>query len=273
MVQERLLMLLGENKTLPVYIHAEKGIKLDEEVVDSLLNEMKEKNLTFIIFDSLSVIHTAEENSATEMGAVFEQLKRFTREGITVLFTNHHRKKPGRGAKDDAQEQTRGSTVINAVPSGHITCEETTIDDKKFLLIRQPKLKSARKLNPFFVLIEEKDGKFNFVYERDFEEAADAAVKLKARLLEIFGETSEWLGIKDLTEMCGYKSDSAVRDQLKHLLDDNQIARKTRSTLTKTGASVSKRENASPQEYLYFLVGQDAPAEDILEQPPQETLI
>src|SRR3989344_869305 len=154
LLKERFIALQNEINNLPIYIHTERGIKLEDYIVEELIVEMKEKKLEVVILDSLSVLHVAEENSAKDMGVVFDQMKKFTREGMTVIFTNHHRKRPRQGGtKDDIQEQTRGSTVINAVPAGHITCEEKKDGDKISLIIRQAKLKSAKKLNPFIVSV------------------------------------------------------------------------------------------------------------------------
>lgn len=257
MLKERSLMLLGEAEDLPIYIHAEKGIKLESEVVSRLLEEVKEKNVGVVIFDSLSVIHTADENSAKEIGAVFEQMKRFTREGITVLFTNHHRKKSlKKWEKDDLQEQVRGSTVIGAVISGHITCEEKVQGSDKFIIIRQAKLKGAKKLTPFLVRIkeEEEGNRIDFVYESEHEESLDAATKLKNELYKIMQTSESWFGIQDLKEMVG-KSDKPVRDQINVLIEEKQIQKKTRATLIKQGVPVPERKRSSGQEFLYFRLG------------------
>lgn len=252
MLKERLVMLLDEAEDIPIYIHAEKGIKLNSETVDHLLEEMREKSIGVIIFDSLSVIHTADENSSREMGAVFEQMKRFTREGITVFFTNHHRKKSlKKWEKDDLLEQVRGSTVIGAVISGHITCEEKIQGNDKFIIIRQAKLKGAKKLTPFLVRIKEEEGRIDFIYESEYEESLDAATKLKNELYGVILASGSWLGVKDLTEMVG-KSEKPVRDQLGFLVKEGQIQKQTRATLKKQGTPVPEREKESGQEFLYF---------------------
>lgn len=251
-LKERVLLLGEGNEDIPVYIHAEKGIKLEDETVTRLLEDVDEKKIGVVIFDSLSVMHTADENSAKEMGAVLEQMKRFTREGITVLFTNHHRKKSlKRWERDDLQEQVRGSTVINAVPSGHITCEENIQGGEKFIIIRQAKLKGGKKLDPFLVRIKEEEGKIGFVYEGKHEESLDAATKLKNEIYKIIQSSELWLGVKDIMEMVG-KSKKPVGDQLGLLMKDGQIQKKSRSTLLKQGAPVSEREKPKGQEFLYF---------------------
>lgn len=252
LLKERSLMLLGEVEDIPIYIHAEKGIKLEDGVVVRLLEEVKERKIGVIIFDSLSVIHTADENSAKEMGAVFEQMKRFTREGITVLFTNHHRKKSLKHwEKDDLQEQVRGSTVINAVPSGHITCEEKIQGADKFIIIRQAKLKGAKKLTPFLVRIKEEGNRIDFIFEGEHEESLDAATRLKNELYKIIQASESWFGVKDFIEMVG-KSEKPIRDQLNFLVKDGQIQTKTRASLIKAGIIVPERERSSGQEFLYL---------------------
>jgi len=256
-VKDRLLLLLGEIKDLPIYVHADKGFKLEDELVTKLLKEAKEKNIGLIIFDSLSVIHNAEENSAKEMGAVFEQMKRFSREEITVLFTNHHRKKPVRKWEiDDIQEQTRGSTVINAVPSGHITCEEKNQDGNTFIIIRQAKLKGAKKIDPFLVKVDVSDKKIGFAYEGKHEESLDAATKLRNQLYEIIQKSEAWLGIQDFEEITG-KSKSSISKQIKFLAEAKQVQVKTRATLMKEVIDVPKRKNPSGQEFLYFRLDKD----------------
>ena len=262
-VRERLSFLLGEAKNLPIYIHADKGIKLEEEITTKLLKEAKEKNIGFIIFDSLSVIHNADENSAKEMNIVFEQMKKFTREGITVLFTNHHRKKRYNG-KDDIQEQTRGSTVINAVPSGHITCEEKIQDGNTFIIIRQAKLKGAKKINPFSVRVESSTGKIDFKFEGEHDESLDAATKLKNEIYEIIIKSDIWLGILDLKEITG-KSKSLISKQIKILSNGKQIQYKTRASLIQENKKIPQREKPSGQEYLYFKI------EEPIEGPIKET--
>src|SRR3989344_5682777 len=252
MLKERTLMLLSEIEDIPIYIHAEKGIKLKDETTARLLEEVKEKKVEVVIFDSLSVIHTADENSATEMGAVFEQMKKFTREGITVLFTNHHRKKSlKKWEQDDLQEQVRGSTVINAVPSGHITCEEKIQDNEKFIIIRQAKLKGAEKLTPFLVRIKKEEGRIDFIYEGAHEESLGATTKLKNELYKIIRASELWLGVKDFMEMVS-KSGKPIRDQLGCLGKDKQIQVQTRATLKKRGIPVPVREKESGQEFLYL---------------------
>lgn len=253
MLKERALMLLGEAKNLEIFIHAEQGIKLDDdEVADKLLREMEEKKLGVIIFDSLSVMHAAEENSAKEMGGVFEQMKRFTREGITVLFTNHHRKRSlKKWERDDLQEQVRGSTVLNAVPAGHITCEETLQDGEKFIIIRQAKLKGAKKLNPFLVRIKEEENRIEFVYEGEHEESLNTATKLKNQLYQILQASKVWLGIKDLKDMVNL-SEKPIRAQMKALMETKQIQCQTRATLVDQGKPVLERDKPSRQEFLYF---------------------
>jgi len=151
---------------------------------------------------------------------------------------------------NDPQEQTRGSSVINAVPAGHITCEEKKEGDKKFLLIRQPKLKSARKIEPFLVRIEETDNQISFVYDSEFVESFDAATKLRDKLLEVIHTSDKWLGIKDLTGLV-QKSEKPVRDQIRVLEKNSLIQSRKRSEILTLKFPTSDRSGGH-QEKLYF---------------------
>lgn len=251
LLQDRFKMLLDEPSGIPIYLHIENGIMLEDETVDTLIQEMKDNHCGTIIFDSLSVIHDADENSSTEMNVVFRQMKRFTREGFTVIFTNHHRKKSRGGFKDDPQEQTRGSTVINAVPAGHITCEERKSGDDVSIIIRQVKLKSAKKLNPFIVQVKESDSKRIFTYGDEYIEDVDSATKLRQELYDILKGSDIWLGIADFLRHTGRTSDKPIREQLKSLVATGQIQRETRANLIKRGDPVSESDKS---KIMYFRI-------------------
>ena len=251
LLQSRFKMLIEDPTGLPIFLHIEKGIMIEEEVVETLLQEMKDNSCGVIIFDSLSVIHDANENDASEMNAIFREMKKFIREGFTVIFTNHHRKKPRGGFKDDPQEQTRGSTAINAVPAGHITCEEKKNGDEISIIIRQVKLKSAKKISPFVVNIKEVEGKRVFIYGEEYLEDLDAANKLRQNLFEILQKSDTWLGIADFMEYTSRKADKPIRTQLKALFESSQIQREKRSDLIKRDEKISLTDKS---KFLYFRI-------------------
>jgi len=191
------------------------------------------------------------------MNEVFSQMKKFTREGFTVIFTNHHRKKSRGPYKDDPQEQTRGSTVINAVPAGHITCEEKRDGDNTIIIIRQVKLKGAKKLGPFQIQIDATESGFRLFYKGEHLEDVDAAARLKNKLYAIIQESDRWLGIPEFKELVGMSADKAIRMQLSVLVTSGQIRRETRANLKNQSASIIDRPKTKGNEFLYFKISNE----------------
>jgi hypothetical protein len=68
MMKNRKEMLIGNGGSeLPLYFHIQKEIKLTDEYVEALLEEAREKKVTFMMFDSLRTMHNAKENDSSEM--------------------------------------------------------------------------------------------------------------------------------------------------------------------------------------------------------------
>jgi len=256
MVKNRKEMLIGNGGgELPLYFHIQKEIKLTDEYVAALLEEAREKKVTFVMFDSLRTMHNAKENDSSEMQDVMDQLMKFVRSGITVLFTHHHRKKPrDPGSKQiTTGEESRGSSSINAAVHGHLTCEPKVVDDEKMLVIHQPKLKCAQKIEPFQVKInDDKDmDSMVFEYRGEYDSSRSGQTQVIAQILAALEGSSEWLSIKDLIKVTSV-GDSTVRDVLKDLIKMGKVIGEPRQALEKRGIKLN-HEKGSHQEKFYQL--------------------
>jgi hypothetical protein len=252
LIKERSLMLTAISDDIPVYLYAEQGFKLTDKVVDGLLAEMKSKGVRFLILDSLRSIHSADENSSTEMQKIMDQLKRITREGVTVLVTHHNRKRsrqPGTG-KDDLGEETRGSSAINGALHGHLSCEPLDKDGCRYLVIGQKKLKGAKKLLPFTVCIDEGNGQFGFTYQGEFKPVDDALEQAKQAIVSLLAKSDRWLAVKDFIA-ADVGAERAVRDALRDLAEAEAIQAKTRQDLERIGASMAT-QGGKHNEKLYY---------------------
>jgi len=80
-----------------------------------------------IIYDNLSTLHTCNENSASEMRAVCEALKKIDRECGTSSILLHHFRKPsdGRDSSGDKAE-SRGSSSISDFAGSIITVRKAS---------------------------------------------------------------------------------------------------------------------------------------------------
>jgi len=90
-----------------------------------LLCEIVKNDFGLVVFDTISNIHSCDENSAKEMKEVNKQLLRLTNlTGVTILYLHHHRK---RGVGENySQSSSRGSTEIIAKVASHLL-----LDSKK----------------------------------------------------------------------------------------------------------------------------------------------
>ena len=241
-LKDRSIMLIGEDSDLPVYFHVAKGIKIDDPFVDKLLEEMKRQDITFLILDSLRSIHNADENDSKQMQEVMDQLKRFTREGITVLFTHHNRKK-NRGFGSDTDvlggEESRGSSSINAAIHGHISCEPKKEKDegRTVLVISQWKLKCGPKFEPMKIFIEVKDAKMSLTYEGDYDGKVESRNKVSGNILPEFS-SGDWLSVKDLASR-DLGADRLLRDALRALVFRGTLVAMTRNELVEQGFNLN----------------------------------
>ncbi len=200
LIADRFKALSIEDQNLEIFFRTAQGSKLDVAFCKALLNECKADGISVIFFDSLRSLHDADENSSTAMQPVMDNLKMLTREGITVIFTHHHKKKSPFDRGDGA-ESSRGSSAINAAISGHISLEEVEKDDGKYIIVRHLKSKITEKLAPFEIKIGVVDGKVGFVYHGGHDDTVKIAERTKEAVFEYLRNQNErWVGIKEIVE-------------------------------------------------------------------------
>jgi KaiC/GvpD/RAD55 family RecA-like ATPase len=146
------LELLGTRDTDTIYYLSQNDIKVDvDEVLNQILEIIKEKKITFLILDSLVRIHQQEENDAGGMAKVFRSLLKIIGAGASILFTHHHRKQQGFGSNNPTQ-MMRGSSDILAAVDCHITLEKKR-DEPDRLILKHMKSRQAEALEPFEISI------------------------------------------------------------------------------------------------------------------------
>jgi|GEM_PF-6285848 len=101
-----------------------------------------------VICDSLTRVHTANENSAPEMASVFYNVKQLMHAyGCSFLFTDHTRKK---GLINDVEETLRGSTEKRAWADS-IVAVEASDQGRDQLVVTHTKSRHGPRLDPFGV--------------------------------------------------------------------------------------------------------------------------
>ena len=226
-VQDRFKLLGITDITLPMYFRIAQGSKIEKKFIDEVILELKEKDITTVIFDSLRAMHDAEENDSTEMQKILDQLKRIAREGITVIFTHHHRKKSAFTKNDDA-EASRGSSAINAAVSGHISLDEDNRESGKYIIVRHLKSKAGEKIQPFEIKVDkQEDASIRFVYEGEMKTGEKKLLQAKETILNILSEEKGWKTVNDFVGM-DIASKNTVRQALSDLEGQKLIKSMTR---------------------------------------------
>lgn len=200
----------------------------DEKDVDELITKIEEPPSTgLLVIDSLRRFHKGEENSSGDMSAIFENLKKLTSRGITVVILHHHRKEPLGGFSSG--NSIRGSSDILASVDCHIALEYVKKD--AVITFNQHKLRQAKAQDEFAAKIFTDDETrtkvwFEFVgdYDRKKEKHAEVINSIRA----IFaGTTGTELDVKQVLEITGsaYK-EPAVRFALNALVESGFLTRR-----------------------------------------------
>jgi hypothetical protein len=224
-LQDRFRILGMAGKDIEVYLRIAEGAKLEDVYITQLIAEAKALKIGVIMFDSLRAVHDSEENDSTEMQKVLDKLKAIAREGITVIFTHHHRKK-GPFEKGDSPEMSRGSSAINAAISGHLSFEEEERDSGKYVIVRHLKSKAGEKMAPFELKIEKKGEELTFAYSGDFKSTEKKLVNAKDSVVREL-EGGGWKTAKDFISL-GIASKNVVRVALQVLVKEGVIMSMTR---------------------------------------------
>lgn len=225
-IQDRFNLLSITNKDLPIFFRVAQGAKLEKAFIETILEECKEKKITCVMFDSLRSMHEGNENDSTEMQIVLDKLKSLSREGITVIFTHHHRKKSMFSKGDDA-EASRGSSAINAAISGHVSLEEEERDSGSFLILRHLKSKAGEKLAPIEIKIEKSMDKIVFVYDGEYKNGEKKLVASKDAIMFAL-KPGEWKTANDFITL-DIASKNVIRAALMDLVREGVLVGMSKS--------------------------------------------
>ncbi len=101
------------------YIHNQSFDICNDEDFFWLVKEVLSNNIGLIILDTISGVHSLEENSAKEMKQLTKKLLDLIRlTNSTLIFLHHHRKKMA--GENYSQGSARGSTALIAAVASHL---------------------------------------------------------------------------------------------------------------------------------------------------------
>jgi hypothetical protein len=221
LLQQRVFQLNAE-KDLPLYFHSFQDFTVSEKGIGLLLKDCEEHDIKLVIFDSLTRVHSKDENSAGEMAQVFKHLRTLTNKGIAVIVI-HHNRKPGirRGS---AGSEMRGSSDILAA----VDCHVALTRDGNRLTFTQTKQRYAPEIKPFDLLVSTSEYSFTFDYQGEIDVRKKGEEELKAEvfnLINLNGELCQRDLLILLDEASVPTNEHKLRDLVKSMLENSELVK------------------------------------------------
>lgn len=210
------LKKLSATSGLPIHFISLQGFSLNDENVQSILGVAEKLGAKVIIFDSFIRIHNTDENDASKMAAVSKHLKEFTKNGISVLITHHHRKQGG--ASSNLSQEMRGSSDILAFLDCHIAVSRKA--DERFLTLTQTKLRQEEEQKPFEVNVVSEPHSLRFEYAGKVKEKPSKKAEAAAAIKSVLEKTLEPLSKSDVLKRVGDAGVKVGRSTLKTTLEE-----------------------------------------------------
>src|SRR3989344_5389393 len=156
------------------------------------------------------------------MSLVMAQFSQLNKEGVSILFTHHHRKQVA-GSFSHSSQSLRGSSDILAAVDCHLTVEKSR--DEETLIVRQEKLRTAPAIEPFRIAISKIDNGLRFTYlgpqgskKPKKEDAKEMIVGSLSEQKHLFRED-----IQSKLTGSGIAGKQATDEAIKDLLEDRII--------------------------------------------------
>ena len=233
-MQDRLKLFGGEQPENIYFTHF-ANIKLNETDSELLLKICREKEIKFIIIDSITRVQDiADSKSSDEVKKNFEKLTPLLTEGISVLYTHHTRKPIGFSNQPTGIDDIRDSTdYVNQADT--VFMISFVSDDKSFLVMSNPKRRAAPEMNSFKIKINKEQNSILFSYDGDFKPEDIQAQKIEAYTQPIIDYIKSHPGCQPnnlFSEFKGSVGQKAIRAIIKDGEESGQIISKTKKPKT-----------------------------------------
>lgn len=220
-LRERLQML-GVTDEAPIAIASYSGFKLTEESANWLIAYCEAQSIGLIIFDSLTRLHDADENTAKEMSVVMGNFKRLAQAGLAVLLI-HHDRKPGPN-KNDGANAMRGSVEILAACDAQISLKRSG----NIVTVTQNKNRDAEDLPPFSLELCNDGERWWFEYVGNVPKRIGKAERTDDAIRELLADDGPLFQeqiIDGLKTIEGVGGEKMIASRLKALLGTEELVR------------------------------------------------
>jgi len=150
LIVSRYKEIIGTEKPEVDYMYEQSWTINEEADFNWLEKTITDRGYGCIIFDTLTNIHTFDENKAEDMREVNKLFLKLIKEtGVTIIYLHHHRK-PQRGEKTN-QSSSRGSTEIVAKMASHILLDSKKTKDSDGRTVTALTIKQSKSRRPNIV--------------------------------------------------------------------------------------------------------------------------
>ena len=216
---------MGASSTKEIVLLARKGVRMDKpKSVAALLRFVEKMQPRLIVIDSLTKVHSKNENQSNEMSDVFTEIKKLLADDRAVVVIHHHNK-ASRNDRRGEGASIRGSGNIYAELDAHLAVDRTGAD-RRDIIVTQGALRDAEELKPFSAsLAMDENGSVRFTYKGELNEKQAAFVSAVNAVRELFTSAE----IRLTVDECVKETELAikiVREALKKLEDDKVLTHK-----------------------------------------------
>lgn len=218
---------IGMAATEDIIFLSQTGIKLDNENYTKALKEVLDKERpTLVILDSLVRFHSREENSATEMAKVMNEIKKLVADDRAIVVVHHHKKEQGGFQRKSGAQSVRGSSDIFASLDCHISVERK----EDHLVLTQNKLRIQPQLDPFKVSVIKADNyAISFIYDGTDTTRQDKILEVVEEIKALLAVSVEALPAKAIRDEITTASKNVFVDALKVALASGDVVSSRRA--------------------------------------------
>jgi len=210
-------------EVLEVSILAEHGLKIDSDgTSEAIIKYCKYYDIGTVIFDSLSSMHDADENSNSQMAKVFSKLMLLANKGLTVIFIHHEPKSAGRNPE---YASLRGAGDILAKCDIHLSLSHPK-DKKDTILVKQMKNRDSERLPNFEIAVHSEEDKTWFEYVGEVSEHVGKGYRTDNAIIELLttdGELYQGQITKAVNGIKGIGGEKMVLKRLTLLTNSGKI--------------------------------------------------
>ena len=217
-ILQRRLKLLTRKKDLDIEFISYGNIKFIDS--DRLTKYCLENEIKVVFMDSFVRFHSGDENNSNEMSKIYESIKEFKRNGLTLIIAHHTRKSENKNS--DPIKDLRGSSEIVAAIDCGLAIKKT---NKNELTFYQTKLRIDEERSPFTVeLVREEDStRLEYINDIEVQERQSKVAIAKMKIMTLLGNKKEEFRksiIDALSDDCKL---SSIKQALKELEQKGSI--------------------------------------------------